>query len=238
MKKIELVPIGIIRSCYTEKFAIPRQPGLVKSAVAELELYSPWNRQTLFAGIEKFSHIWVQFYFSEAAVKGWRDSVRPPGLGGRKRVGVFASRSPHRPNHIGISVVKLLSVEKRKSGTVLIVSGGDFMDGTPLLDIKPYLVYSDSVAEATSSYAGNFFEADVVFDDCASSFCRKYQQESGRNLFVLIQEVLSQDPRPASQKGRRKEFGMTLWDVNIRFRVESSENESITSFIVTECTFK
>jgi len=209
----------------------------VKSAVAELELYPPWNRETLVAGIESFSHIWVQFLFSEAVAEGWRDTVRPPRLGGKKRVGVFASRSPHRPNHIGMSVVKLLSVENRKSGTVLIVSGGDFLDKTPILDIKPYVPYSDCVEGASSSYSGKFSAIDVVFKEAASSFCRDYQKITGRNLRLLIEEVLLQDPRPASQKQNRKEFGLMLWDVNVRFSVVNNENNSntVTTISVDSC---
>lgn len=217
--KIEIEPIGIVRSCYSEKFGIPRQPGLVESAIAEIELLPLWNREELVKGLEEFSHIWVHFLFHAAVKEGWKDTVRPPGLGGKKRVGVFASRSPHRPNHMGMSVVKLVGVEMHKSGIILMVTGGDFLDGTPVLDIKPYASYSDSVVDATSSYAGKFTDVRVEPDIAVSEFCSRYQQETGRDLRSLIQEVLEQDPRPSSQKKKRKEFGVLLWDVNVRFRV-------------------
>ncbi len=222
---IEIKQVGVIRSCYTEKFGIPRQPGLVQSAIAEIELFQPWNREELVKGLSDFSHIWVHFLFHEAVIEGCKDTVRPPGLGGKKRVGVFASRSPHRPNHMGMSVVKLVNVEMRKSGAVLVVAGGDFLDRTPVLDVKPYAPYSDSVVEATSSYAGNFTEVRVEFDIAASRFCDTYRQSTGRDLQSLIQEVLWQDPRPASQKKKRKEFGILLWDVNVRFRVVQEEDQ-------------
>lgn len=231
---IECRQIGIIRSCYTEKFGIPRQPGLVQSAIAEIELLAPWNREELVKGLCDFSHIWVHFLFHEAVGEGWKDTVRPPGLGGKKRVGVFASRSPHRPNHMGMSVVKLVNVEMRRSGAVLVVAGGDFLDGTPVLDIKPYAPYSDSVVEATSSYAGNFTDIRIEFDSAVSEFCSQYQQETGRDLQALIEEVLWQDPRPASQKQKRKEFGILLWDVNVRFRVVQ-ENDRPDLFEVYAC---
>lgn len=215
-------PIGVVHSCYTEKFGIPRQPGLVDSAVAELELYAPWNRAECVAGLATFSHIWVHFLFHKAVDEGWRATVRPPGLGGKKRVGVFASRSPHRPNHMGMSVVRLLEVEERESGVVLKLGGGDFLDGTPVLDIKPYAVYSDSIADAHSSYAGNFSEVDVQLSPDVELFCQAYMEETRRDLSTLIREVLLQDPRPASQKERRKEFGVLLYDVNVRFEVQKN----------------
>lgn len=230
---ITIEPIGVVRSCYTEKFGIPRQPGLVLSAVAELELYAPWNRAECVAGLASFSHVWVHFLFHKAVDEGWKSTVRPPGLGGKKRVGVFASRSPHRPNHMGMSVVRLLEVEEREAGVILRLGGGDFLDGTPVLDIKPYAVYSDSITDAHSSYAGTFSVVNVELSEEVEVFCRDYRIETNRDLSTLIQEVLLQDPRPASQKGKRTQFGVLLYDVNVRFSVQKKEQAEI--FRVYSC---
>ena len=233
---ITIQPIGVIHSCYTEKFGIPRQPGLVTSAVAELELYSPWNRPETVSGLIEFSHVWVHFLFHKTVDQGWKSTVRPPGLGGKKKVGVFASRSPHRPNHMGMSVVRLLGVEEKKGGVVLRLGGGDFLNGTPVLDIKPYARYSDSIVDASSSYAGTFSELEVLLLESAEQFCREYKSETGRDLATLIREVLLQDPRPASQRVKRDEFGILLYDVNIRFRVErSAEGEGLERLVVYGC---
>ena len=233
---ITIQPIGVIHSCYTEKFGIPRQPGLVTSAVAELELYAPWNRSEFVSGLTEFSHVWIHFLFHKTVDQGWKSTVRPPGLGGKKKVGVFASRSPHRPNHMGMSVVRLLCVDEKKGGVILRLGGGDFLNGTPVLDIKPYVGYSDSIVDANSSYAGTFTELEVHLLEPVEQFCREYKDETGRELATLIKEVLLQDPRPSSQKGKRDEFGILLYDVNIRFRVESSvENEGLERLVVEGC---
>ncbi|WP_156792203.1 tRNA (N6-threonylcarbamoyladenosine(37)-N6)-methyltransferase TrmO [Desulfotalea psychrophila] len=233
MTKFEIEPIGIVHSCFSEKFGIPRQPGLVHSSVAELELLPPWNRQELVAGLSEFTHIWVHFVFHKTIEAGWRESIRPPGLGGKKRVGVFASRSPHRPNHMGMSVVRLRGIRASKGKVFLQLSGIDLLDGTPVVDIKPYVAYSDSIPEASSSYAGSFFPVRVRLRGDVLSFCEKYQDESGRDLAELIREVLAQDPRPVSQRGKRDVFGVLLWQVNVRFRVVLEEGEEI--FEVFSC---
>ncbi len=140
---LEINPIGVVHSCYTEKFGIPRQPGLVDKARATIELFSPYNRAEMVRKLESFSHIWVHFLFHDAVAEGWRPTVRPPGLGGQKRVGVFASRSPHRPNHLGISAVKLIGIKRVGQRLLLEVGGGDFLHGSPVFDLKPYIPYSD-----------------------------------------------------------------------------------------------
>ncbi|MGW8193226.1 MAG: tRNA (N6-threonylcarbamoyladenosine(37)-N6)-methyltransferase TrmO [Desulforhopalus sp.] len=226
----ELVPIGIIRSCFSEKFGIPRQPGMVRSATARLELHPPWNREETLRGLEQFSHIWVHFLFHQAVPEGWNSTVRPPWLGGKKRVGVFASRSPHRPNHMGLSAVRLERVVVEKSGCLLELSGVDFLDGTPVFDIKPYIPYSDCIETASCGYGhGLRPEVAVRFSGAARDFCRKYQAATGRDIQTLVEEILYQDPRPASQKTTRNSFGMLLWDVNVRWRVEGE------SFVVDRC---
>lgn len=218
---VRIKPIGLIHSCFTEKFGIPRQPGLVPSAVARLELLPPCNREEMVRGLEQFSHIWVHFLFHQTVAEGWKPTVRPPWLGGRKRVGVFASRSPHRPNHLGLSVVKLGAIIKEKAAVSLELYGVDFLDGTPVFDIKPYIPYSDNLQSASCGYAhGEQTEVRITFDSEARDFCLCYQRETGRNIEQLIREMIRHDPRPASQKKDKSWFGMLLWDVNIRWCIE------------------
>ncbi|MFW2365921.1 MAG: tRNA (N6-threonylcarbamoyladenosine(37)-N6)-methyltransferase TrmO [Desulforhopalus sp.] len=213
-----VVPIGVIHSCFTEKFGIPRQPGMVKSATARLELFTDYGREEMVRGLTQFSHLWVQFLFHQVIVEGWKPTIRPPWLGGRKRVGIFASRSPHRPNHIGMSAVRLEKIVREKNRFFLELSGVDFLDKSPVLDIKPYVPYSDCVESATCGYAhGRQSEVDVRFSSEAEDFCKGYKVETGRNIYQLIGEMIRHDPRPASQKKNKSSFGMLLWDVNIRW---------------------
>jgi len=196
---------------------------MVKSATAFLELLPPFNREEMIRGLDSFSHIWVHFLFHQVLEEGWRPTVRPPWLGGKKRVGVFATRSPHRPNHMGMSAVRLVGIKREKNRYVLELAGIDFLDQTPVLDIKPYIPYSDSVDTATGGYSRNERpEIEVKFNRESSLFCAAYEQETGRKITLLIEEMIMQDPRPASQKGIKKEFGMLLWDVNIRWRTSGS----------------
>ncbi|MBM9521105.1 tRNA (N6-threonylcarbamoyladenosine(37)-N6)-methyltransferase TrmO [Desulforhopalus vacuolatus] len=221
---LHLEPIGVIHSCFKEKFGIPRQPGLVKHSTATIELFPPFNREEMVRGLEGFSHIQVLFLFHRAVAEGWRPTVRAPRLGGKKRVGVFACRSPHRPNHIGLSAVRLGGI-KITGGVCLNVSGVDFLDETPVLDIKPYVPYSDSIQDASEGFTGT---ADVgggearmiFFSGQAAAFCSDYEEGNGRPLHLLITEMLKHDPSPRSQRERKTEFGMLLWDVNIRWRME------------------
>ena len=145
---LSLQPVGILHSPYKEKFAVPRQPGLVPSARARLELLPPCNDAQTLRGIEQFSHLWLIFQFHECASQGWHPTVRPPRLGGNERVGVFASRSPFRPNGLGLSVVQLLGVHQQGPRLWLELAGIDLVDGTPILDIKPYVPYADSHPQA------------------------------------------------------------------------------------------
>lgn len=221
-------PIGIIHSCYPEKFGIPRQPGLVKSSRGRLELLPPCDRGEMVKGLDAFSHIWIQFLFHEAMADGWRPTIRPPWLGGQKRVGVFASRSPHRPNYLGLSVVRLIEIKKEKKGLFLELAEIDLLDQTPVVDIKPYIPYSDSVVGASGGLIPPpaSVEREVVFAEAAAKSCGAYEQRTGRPLRLLIVETLAQDPRPASQRHQMREYGMLLWDVNVRW--QANEN----SFLV------
>jgi tRNA-Thr(GGU) m(6)t(6)A37 methyltransferase TsaA len=217
---IDICPIGIIHSCFTEKFGIPRQPGMVSAATAELELFAPYNREEMTRGLEQFSHVWIHFLFHECVAEGWKHTVRPPWLGGKKRIGVFATRSPHRPNHLGLSVVRLEGVVKGRKGCFLRLSGVDLLDQTPVIDVKPYVPYSDSIVTAECGYArGEVPEAVVTFSSQALDFCRVYENETERNIRILIEQMIRQDPRPATQKSGKAQFGMLLWEVNVRWSV-------------------
>jgi len=230
--KYTVEAIGIIHSCYSEKFGIPRQPGLVKSARGSIELLPPCDREEMFHELEQFSHIWLQFQFHEAVTDGWRPTVRPPWLGGQKRVGVFASRSPHRPNFLGMSVVRYHGLRREKNGLFLDISGMDLLEGTPVFDIKPYVPYSDMQQDASSGFV-RFAERSVTveFSPEAEQECLQYEEETGRALQQLIEEILIQDPRPVSQRSKKREYGMLLWVMNVRWLADGLH---FTVFSVTE----
>jgi len=220
---IRMNVIGVIHSCFPEKFGIPRQAGLAPSALATIELLEPFNREEMVRGLETFSHLWVQFLFHQSVSEGWKTTVRPPRMGGKERLGVFATRSPHRPNHIGLSAVSLLALRVSDGGVELDIGGVDLLDGTPVLDLKPYIPYSDCLQEATGGWLkAPFTEMEVVFSEQAEEFCGFYEHQSGRPLSTLIREVLKTDPRPASQRNRRSGFGISFWDVNIRWEVSGN----------------
>lgn len=221
-KPLTMEPIAIIRSCFTDKFGIPRQPGLVPAATAELEMLPPYNRPEALEGLIDFSHIWIFFLFHQAVARGWKPTVRPPRLGGNKRVGVFASRSPQRPNFIGSSVVRLEEIDISKKAVTIKVSGVDFLDQTPVLDIKPYVPYSDALPEASYGYAPQPpLKYDIVFKPAVLDFCAEYGSQTGRQLRELIEQILRQDPRPAYHEHDR-DYGMSLWDLNIRFSYQDN----------------
>ncbi len=222
--ELSIKPIGTIHSCYREKFGIPRQPGLVKSARGSIELLPPCDREEMFKELERFSHIWVQFLFHEAVPDGWRPTVRPPWLGGQKRVGLFASRTPHRPNFLGLSVVRYHGLRREKGSLYLDISEQDLLHGTPVFDLKPYVPYSDAVPDASSGFAHfSTRKVAVAFSREAEEKCRSYQEQTDRNLLALVTEILTQDPRPASQRASTREYGMLLWDVNIRWKANGED---------------
>lgn len=221
-----LDPIGVVHSCFKEKFGIPRQPGLVPSSLATIELYPPFQDPSAFNEIEQFSHLWIIFIFHGVPTKQWHPTVRPPKLGGNHRVGVFASRSPFRPNPIGLSTVKNLGVEKKNGSLFLRVQGGDFLEGTPVLDIKPYHVGADCLPEATMGYAGKPWQAErlvVVFSSLAEEEIAIYEKEQFPHLRDLVIQVLSLDPRPGYCDDEGKQFGLTLYDLNILWKIEGRQ---------------
>lgn len=219
----QFFPVATVRSCFKEKFGIPRQSGLVPEATGFVEFLPPFNQQEAVRGLEEFSHIWILFVFHGLADHRKRSTVRPPRMGGNRRIGVFATRSGFRPNPIGLSVVKLISVEAGGQGPRLHVRGLDLLDGTPVLDIKPYLPYADRVPGAYGGYAASEPASvrPVFFSSRAKHFCRDYEARQGVSLSVLVSQMLSLDPRPAyTQKDETLRLhGVRILDVNVRWEV-------------------
>ncbi|MEN7973191.1 MAG: tRNA (N6-threonylcarbamoyladenosine(37)-N6)-methyltransferase TrmO [Verrucomicrobiota bacterium] len=214
--------IGTIHSCYGEKFGIPRQPGLVKSATATLELLPPFDMRDALRGLEEFSHLWVVFVFHQSTREQWKATVRPPRLGGNERIGVFASRSNFRPNPIGLSVVELLGIE----GTTLKLGGGDFLDGTPALDIKPYIPYADCMPGATGAFANSAPEPDnsVEFTPQAKDAVQALENQTRPALRKLICDMLAFNPRPAYQTDEpERVFGTRVFDLEVRWKQANSK---------------
>lgn len=219
---LRFAPIGVIRSCFREKFGIPRQPGLVPAARATLELLPPYSQPAAVRGLESFSHLWLVFVFHDIPAGCWQATVRPPRLGGNRRLGVFATRSPFRPNSIGLSAVKLERIAIRQGQVVLHLAGVDLLDGTPVLDIKPYLPYADRIAEAIGGFAPEAPQAGltVVFSPTASGFCAVWPEG---DLRELISQILRQDPRPAYERTdpALQRYGMKLYDLDVRWEVRN-----------------
>jgi tRNA-Thr(GGU) m(6)t(6)A37 methyltransferase TsaA len=226
MSDYSISAVGHIQSPYKQKFAIPRQPRLVPQAKAKLIFTAEFNREEFVRGIEEFSHIWLLFRFHETADKGYSAMVRPPRLGGNERKGVFATRATFRPNAIGMSAVKLEGVEYKNGQLSLLLAGIDLLDGTPIVDIKPYLPYSDAMHDASAGFADTRPETQmsVAFSPEAIDFIAK--QTHYPKLEDFITNVLKQDPRPAYKKQKQGEqsYGMTLYNYNIRWQVNGEHN--------------
>lgn len=218
-------PIGIVHSCFPDKFGVPRQPQLTPAATGHIELLPPYNREEAVRELDGFSHIWVMFVFHEAKREAWKPTVRPPRLGGNRRVGVFASRSPERPNPIGLSLLTLDGVQTGEGGVILQVSNLDLIDGTPVLDIKPYVPYADSVPDARAGFAPQAPDKRLPVN--FSETARQQLQALSANypdLATLIEQVLQQDPRPAYQDrspDSERVFGMQLYDLEIKWQVQN-----------------
>lgn len=223
-------PIGVIHSPYQQKFAVPRQPGLVTAATAEIHLQGDFAHADSVRGLIEFSHIWVLFMFHQTVAAGWQPLVRPPRLGGNTRKGVFASRATYRPNGIGMSVVELESVQADEHGVIIRVRGADWVNGTPVIDIKPYLPYAESIPTAQGGFADArpYSALITVFDATAEQQLQQLEPHYPE-LRLLISQVLNQDPRPAYKKAahQQKVYGMSLYDLNIKWQVINNENHVI-----------
>ena len=218
--------IGHIQSDFTTKFGIPRQSGIVKEIKGKIILEKEYRVPEAFRELEGFSHIWLIWQFSEAVRENWRPTVRPPMLGGNTRVGVFATRSPYRPNSIGLSAVKLEKIEYTEDyGPVLHVSGADLMNGTPIYDIKPYLPFADSIPDATDGFAGKTIREKLTVD--FPEELMKIIPEEKREALVA---VLADDPRPTYIDDSERIYGISYGGYEIKFRVK----DNILAVIKTE----
>jgi len=223
-------PIGILHSPFTQKFGIPRQPGLIKSAHATIELYAPYNHPDTVRGLDDFSHIWVSFQFHASETK-WKPLVRPPRLGGNKKVGVFASRSPFRPNGMGLSLVELIGISFENKKLTLTIECPDILDGTPIYDIKPYIRYADSIPHARSGFADAPPEKKfkILFSNESVTALTSLKKDYGETLEQLIIETLEYDPRPPyKDKEDSSTYGMYLYDLNILWRIFGNEIEVVS----------
>lgn len=221
---IQLEPIGTLHSPFTDKFGIPRQANLIKSAQAEIELYPPYNNPDAFLGLENFSHIWLSFGFHLNKEEKWRPMIRPPRLGGNKKIGIFASRSPFRPNGLGQSLVELRELIVENNLAKLVIACPDLLDGTPIYDIKPYIHYADSNTNAHCGFAEGSpkqllsIASTEGFEQNLQSLENHYPKELGK----LIKEVISYDPRPAYKRDKSddKVYKLRLYDLDISFKVD------------------
>lgn len=216
-------PIGTISSCYKEKFGIPRQAGLVPEARAFLEVAPPYNRPEAFQGLEAFSHVWLLFVFHQNLRDTWKATVRPPRLGGNERRGVFSTRSPFRPNSLGLSAVELEGLEVDNSRVVLHLKGIDLLDGTPILDIKPYLPYADRISAATAEFATEApnMGLEVAFTEQSRTAVLTLEKAGYPYLQRLIVDSLRSDPRPAYCKEQPERiFGFKILDFDVRWKID------------------
>lgn len=219
METVEMKIIGRIKSELPGKFGIPRQAGLVPELKSKLIFEPEYRNEAALRGLESFSHVWLVWDFSKAHKTEWSPTVRPPRLGGNERMGVFATRSPFRPNPIGLSCVKLLGIEKDKEyGPVLVLGGADLMDGTPVFDVKPYIVYADSHPEATAGFTdrNTDYRLSVEFP-CA------LPEDFDESRREALAGILAEDPRPHYQNDSERIYGFGFAGYEIKFRVDGKK---------------
>jgi tRNA-Thr(GGU) m(6)t(6)A37 methyltransferase TsaA len=208
--------IARISTDLPSKFGLPRQSGLVEELVSVIVFEPPYREASAFRGLEDYSHLWLLWHFSEAKKEHWSATVRPPRLGGNKRMGVFATRSPFRPNPVGLSSVKLEKIVfDEKNGPMLYVSGADLMDGTPIFDVKPYLAFTDSHADAKGGFTAEIepYRLEVIFPEALLDLIPEEKRSA-------LLGVLTEDPRPAYQEDPDRIYGLEFADFDVRFRVE------------------
>ena len=215
-QKFSMTPIAHIHSDFAEKFGVPRQSGLVEELEADIVFEPAYQNPDALRGLEDFSHIWLIWVFDRAIRDTWSPTVRPPRLGGNRRMGVFATRSPFRPNPIGLSCVELSGVEwDTPDGPVIHVRGADLVDGTPILDIKPYLPYCDARLDARGGFTDGLNSAALTVD-CPSALLERLPETERPGLLA----VLANDPRPRYQDDPQRLYGLTYAGCNVTFRVE------------------
>jgi len=215
LSSCQIKAIGFVKSDFPTKFGIPRQSGLCKSLVSQIVFEPPYNDENAFRGIEQFSHLWVIWGFSDSVCEKFSPTVRPPRLGGNERTGVFATRSPFRPNPLGLSCVKLERVIKQQSSIVLEISGADMKDGTPVFDVKPYIPYADCIESAQGGFAQKHST-----DRLTVEFPSELLQKIPADKRDALTEVLSLDPRPAYQDDENRTYGFEFAGFEIKFKVQ------------------
>ncbi len=234
----QFTPIGTIHSCFKEKFGIPRQGILIPESKATIKLLPPFDDPNTMRGIDAYSHLWILFIFHANPAKRFRPTVRPPRLGGNQRIGVFASRSGFRPNPIGLSLVTFDRLHQSNNHLFLHIRGVDLMEGTPILDIKPYLPWADTPYQASAGIADAppSVEMEVRFSPKADFFFTTLPASEGNHLRILIRQMLQNDPRPAIDHHRspQKIYGACLYNWNIRWKINDGVMEVIEILPITD----
>jgi len=228
--------IGTIASPFKEKFGIPRQPALAKNIISEIIITPPYNRIEAFKEIEVFSHLWLSFIFHQNIRTEWKPCIRPPRLGGNKKIGVFASRSSFRPNDLGLSVVELIEVKQIDGEIRIKIRGADLVDGTPIVDIKPYIPYTDAIPDAKAGYASEAPRKplEVIYSIQSLEQLKLIDASRYPNFKLIINDILSADPRPAyrtqdfNQECDPKIYGIKLYDFDIKWRVTGDSVEVLS----------
>ena len=230
----EFNPIGIAHTPFTQRFGIPRQPGLVPSAKGVLKIDADPDFKHALKTLEQFSHLWIIFVFHSHGGNKWKPTIRPPRLGGKAKVGVLSSRSPHRPNPIGLSVVEIERIDlDAEGGPEIHVNGVDLLDGTPILDIKPYIPYADSVPNANPGWASaEISKTEVVFEALALEKIARAEESESPGLKDLIEQLLAIDPRPGFQRrelppdadhSQGKDFGLLVKTFDVQWKIENQK---------------
>jgi tRNA (adenine37-N6)-methyltransferase len=234
-----LSTIGTISSPFKEKFGIPRQPALAKNIISEIIIAPPYNRIEAFKEIEVFSHIWLNFIFHQNTRTEWKPCIRPPRLGGNKKIGVFASRSSFRPNDLGLSVVELIDIKQIDGEIRIKIRGADLVDGTPIVDIKPYIPYTDAIPDAKAGYASEAPSKPlkVIYSSRSLEQLKLIDSSRYPNFKLIINDILSADPRPAykglnlNHKCDPKIYGINLYDFDVKWRV-TGDSVEVLSIVV------
>lgn len=223
--------IGTLFSPFKEKFGIPRQPALARNIISEIIIAPPYNRLEAFKEIEVFSHLWLSFIFHQNTRTDWKPCIRPPRLGGNKKIGVFASRSSFRPNDLGLSVVELIDIKKINGEIKIRVRGADLVNGTPIIDIKPYIPYTDSIPGAKAGYASEAPRKPLKVTYSSTSLEQFQLIDSARypNFKLIVDDILSADPRPAYKDGTdSKVYGINLYDFDVKWKVTDDSVEVLS----------